>query len=119
MLNEVKVIGRTVKDPEKKKAGEGYFLTFTVAVNESYKKGGQWQERTDYFDVEIYSKNPEKLEEKLKKGNLILVSGKLRQDRWEDDHGNKHSRIKIVANRIILLKEVATAKSDEDEAVNL
>lgn len=114
MLNEVKIIGRLTKDADKKQAGKGYFLIFPIAVNESFKKDGQWQERTDYFDVEIFVSNPENLEKKLKKGNQVMVIGKLRQDRWEDKEGGKHSKVKIIARKILLLKEVSTESSDEE-----
>ena len=114
MLNEVRIIGRPTKDVEKREvSGKGYFLTFPIAVNESYKKDGEWQERTDFFDVEIFVSNPENLEKILKKGNLLLIIGKLRQDRWEDDKG-KHYKVKILAQRILLLREVQQASDIEE-----
>lgn len=114
MLNELRVIGRPTKNAEKREVKDkGYFLSFPIAVNESYKKDGQWQERTDFFDVEMFVKNPEGLEKKLQKGNLIMVIGKIRQDRWEDDKG-KHSKVKIVAQRILLLREAIPEDTEED-----
>lgn len=114
MLNEVRLIGRLTKDAEKREIKDkGAFLNFSIAVNESYKKDGQWQERTDYFDVEMFVKNPENLEKKLKKGNQVLVIGKLRQNIWEDKEGNKHSKVKVQAQRVVLLKSVEATTSEE------
>ncbi len=118
MLNEVRIIGRPTRDVEKRETGKGYFLIFPIAVNESYKKDGEWQERTDFFDVEIFTSQPENLEKKLKKGNLLLILGKLKQDRWEDDKG-KHYKVKILAQRILLLREVQQASDIEDESVDI
>ena len=114
MLNEVRLIGRLTKDAEKREIKDkGAFLNFSIAVNESYKKDGQWQERTDYFDVEMFVKNPEALEKRLKKGNQVLVIGKLRQNIWEDEDGNKHSKVKVQAQRVVLLKSVEATTSEE------
>jgi single-strand DNA-binding protein len=38
----------------------------------------------------------------------VLIEGQLRQDRWEDKNGEKRSKVKIVADRVVLISNVYT-----------
>ena len=101
--NIVILKGRLTKTPNVKGLGSTKVIEISLAVNESYKKDDQWQEMSNFFDVEYYTKNSTNIEEKLKKGTTILIQGKLRQDGWETEDGNKRSKVKIIANKIEVL----------------
>lgn len=74
---------------------------FSIATSESWQReDGEWDERTSYFDVEVRGQRAETIEGKLDKGNRVIVEGKTRQDRWEDDDGNTRSSVKTVAYRV-------------------
>ena len=57
---------------------------------------------TTYFDANIYGRMAENLKPYLIKGKMILIAGRLKQDRWEKD-GQKFSRIKIEVEEVQLL----------------
>jgi single-strand DNA-binding protein len=102
-INNLTIIGNLVKDAELKYTNSGTAITaLTIAVNRSVKKGDQWTEEASFFDVSLWGKRGESLNQYLQKGTKIAVSGSLKQDRWEKD-GQKRSRVVIMAENIQLL----------------
>jgi single-strand DNA-binding protein len=102
-LNHVALIGRLTRDAELKyTAGGQAVCKFAIAVNRRKKNGDQWVEEPNYFDIVLWGRQGETLNQYLVKGKQIGVDGELRQDRWEQD-GQNRSRIEIVAANIQLL----------------
>jgi single-strand DNA-binding protein len=75
-------------------------LTIHVACNKSTKKGEEWVDETSFFDVTVLGKPAENLKSKIVKGSPVRVSGRLQQDRWQDQNGNNKSKIFIVADSV-------------------
>ena len=102
-INSVTIVGRLTKDAELKYTNNGSAVTtMGLAVNRSRKDGDQWVEEANFFDVSLWGKRGESLNQYLKKGTKLAVSGELRQERWEHD-GQKRSRVVIHASNIQLL----------------
>ena len=102
-INRVIIIGHLTRDEEVTYTPGGMAIgKISVAVNRRVKKGQDWVDEANYFDVSIFGKQAEGLKPYLTKGKQIAVDGFLKQDRWEKD-GQKHSAVKIVANDIQLL----------------
>lgn len=96
-MNKVFLKGRLVADPQNVALPTGTAVSnFTIAVNEvfSTKEGGK-QEHTSFVDVKAYGRLAENIEKFFSKGRMILVEGKLRQEKWEDKDGNKRSKIVV------------------------
>lgn len=98
-LNNIVIGGNLVKDVVIKEIGNNKLSNFTIAVNKSIKKGDNWETETSFFDVAAWNKDH--VSNYLVKGAKVIVSGELKQDRWEKD-GVKNSRVSIVANNIYL-----------------
>ena len=97
-LNSVVVVGRLTRDCEMKYTADGKALaSFSVAVD-SYKK-----DNADFFEVTVWGKTAEVISKYLVKGKQIGLSGRLKQDRWQDTDGKQRSKITIVAENIQLL----------------
>jgi single-strand DNA-binding protein len=75
-------------------------LTIHVACNKSTKKGEEWVDETSFFDVTVWGKSAENLKSKIVKGSPVRVSGRLQQDRWQDQNGSNKSKIYIVADSV-------------------
>ena len=59
-FNQVTLCGNLTRDPETKYLANGNALcTFSVAINERYKKGEEWQETTLYVDCTAWGKTAE------------------------------------------------------------
>lgn len=103
-VNRVIEIGHLTRDEELKYTPGGMAIgNVSIAVNRRVKKGQEWVDESNYFDVVIFGKQAESLQRFLTKGKQIAVDGFLKQDRWQDQNGANRSRISIVANDIQLL----------------
>lgn len=113
-VNSVFLMGNLTKDPETKSAGSSNITSFGLAVNRSYKdKSGEWQEQTDFFNVDVWGKQGENCSQYLSKGKKVFIEGRLAQDRWEDSNGNKRSAVKVVANSVTFLSPKDSGSSSE------
>ena len=106
MLNKVLLIGRIASEPQFMVLESGTKIgTFAIAYNRSYKdKDGNWKVEAHFFDVKVFNGLNEKLQ-KLQKGDLILVEGRLSQERWTTQDGKTVSKIRIIAEKIQLLRK--------------
>jgi single-strand DNA-binding protein len=102
-LNHVVLIGRLTRDAELKYTANGQAVCkFSIAVNRRRKSGDQWLDEANFFDVVLWGRQGEAINQYLVKGKLVGVEGELRQDRWEQE-GQNRSKIEIVANNLQLL----------------
>ena len=102
-INQVVLIGRLTRDAELKYTTSGQAVCkFSLAVNRTRKNGEQWEEEPNFFDIVLWGKRGEALNQYLTKGKTVGVEGELRQDRWQQD-GQNRSKVEIVANNIQLL----------------
>jgi len=102
-LNQVMIIGRLTRDAELKYTAGGFAIgSFSIAVNRRRKNGEQWVDEVSYFDVNLFGKSAENLNQYLIKGKQVGIQGELRQDRWEQD-GQTRSKVFIVASNVQLL----------------
>ena len=100
ILNITQICGRLTKDPELKETSTGklvmeMFLAYPTR-NSADKKGSH----TSFILIEVWEKLAERFVLNLKKGMQIVVKGELVQNRWENESGEKLSKIKIVADNI-------------------
>jgi single-strand DNA-binding protein len=102
-INHVVLVGRLTRDAELKYTANGQAVSkFSIAVNRRKKSGEQWVEEANFFDVILWGRQGEAVNQYLLKGKQVGVDGELRQDRWEQD-GQTRSRVEIVANNLQLL----------------
>ncbi|HUZ16876.1 MAG TPA: single-stranded DNA-binding protein [Spirochaetia bacterium] len=102
-INRVIILGRLTRDAELKYTSGGSAVSkFSIAVNRRRKQGDQWVDEANFFDIALWGKQAESLNQYLTKGKQIAVEGELRQDRWEQD-GQSRSRVEIHAVNIQLL----------------
>jgi single-strand DNA-binding protein len=104
-FNRVILAGNLTRDPETRFIPSGTAVTeFAIAVNSRYKSKAtnEVKEDVSFFDIVVFGKIGENCAEYLSKGRPVLVEGRLRQRRWEQD-GAKRSRIEIVADNVQFL----------------
>lgn len=96
-FNKVVLMGNLTRDPELRTTPNGQNVTsFSLAVNRTWKNAnGEQQEAVDYIDCNIWGKPAEIINQYMKKGSGILVSGRLQQRSWEQE-GQKRSKIEVV-----------------------
>ena len=103
-LNHVVLIGRLTRDAELKQTANGQAVCkFSIAVNRRKKNGDQWEDEANFFDVVVWGRQGESLNQYLVKGKMVGVDGELKQDRWQQPDGQNRSKVEIVANYLQLL----------------
>jgi single stranded DNA-binding protein len=84
-LNRVQLIGRLGKDPEARVTPTGkQVVSFSLAVSNHWKSGGETKESTDWFNIEVWEKLGEVCQKYLHKGSLVFLEGRLKTDKYED-----------------------------------
>lgn len=97
------LVGRLTRDAELKYTNSGQAVChFSVATSTRRKKGDQWIDEPSYWDVDLWGKSGESLNQYLTKGKLVAVEGSMRQDRWEQD-GQTRTKVIVSANTVQLL----------------
>lgn len=96
-FNKVVLMGNLTRDPELRAIPSGQNVcSFSLAVNRAWKNAsGEQQEAVDYIDCNIWGKPAEIINQYMKKGSGILVSGRLQQRSWEQE-GQKRSKVEVV-----------------------
>jgi single-strand DNA-binding protein len=105
-FNQVTLLGNLTRDPELRYTPQGAAVCdFTLAVNRKFtKKDGEKVDEVAFVDVTAWARLAEICAEFLKKGRPLLVSGRLAQDRWEDEAtGQKRSKLRVVAETVQFL----------------
>ena len=92
--NHTTFLGRITADPELRKTKGGTSVTtFCVVANDRFKNAaGELVEEPTFLDCELFGRGAEVFAEHMRKGRHILVTGRLRNDRWEKD-GKAMSKI--------------------------
>ena len=98
MLNKIFIHGRLTRDPELRTTQSGTpVASFTVAVDRDYVQQGQ-QRETDFIDCVAWRQGAEFVNSYFRKGQLILVEGRLQSRKWEDRDGNKRTSWEILCD---------------------
>ena len=98
-FNKVILMGNLTRDPELRYTPSNVAICkFSIAVNRQYTTAsGEKREEVDFIECEMWGRRGEVINQYLRKGNPIFVEGRLRLDRWEDQQGNKKSRLLVTA----------------------
>ena len=102
-INHVVLVGRLTRNAELKYTNNGSAVCkFGLAINQRRKKDDQWVDEAHFFDIALWGKTAESLNQYLVKGKQVGIEGQLRQNRWEQD-GQARSKVEIFATNVMLL----------------
>lgn len=113
-LNRIILVGRLTADPLSRATSEGLPMTkFRLAVNRP--QGG-----ADFIDIIAWQKLAEVCGEYLKKGQLVLVEGRIQIRSFEDQSGQRRWVTEVVARNMQMLEKskVAGHESPVEERVD-
>lgn len=97
-MNIVILSGRITADPDVRITGSGKKMCqFSLAVDAGKDADGQRQ--TQFHDCVTWNNGAEFIERYVKKGNRILVQGRLDKSSYVKD-GQKHYSVKVIADRV-------------------
>lgn len=102
-INRVTLAGRLTRDPELRYIQSGTALCKVgLAVSRKFKgKDGNMSEETLFINVTVWGKSAEYVGEKIKKGDPVLVEGRLTSNEWEDQEtGKRRTAVEVTADRV-------------------
>ena len=93
-INRILLSGNLTADPELVQAGKSKVVNVRLANNQFYTDGGEERQQiTTFVDLKVWGTAAENFSKYARQGQEIFIEGELRQDRWEDDRGNKRSKM--------------------------
>jgi len=99
-FNRVILAGNLTRDPELRFTNDGIpVCSFGLAVNRVRSKN----EEVDFFDISAWRELGETVANYKKKGDPILVEGRLQYRTWEAQDGSKRSKVDVVADNVQFL----------------
>lgn len=114
-MNKVILAGHLGQDPEVRKAGNSSVTTFSIATSEKWKDAeGQLKKRTDWHNIEAWGKRGAVIEQYFKKGDKILIEGKIKVDTYEKD-GQKRTAVKINLTEFHFVSNSAEGGGQQDK----
>ena len=113
-INRVELLGRVGSDPEMRYAATGTAVTQLRIATERRRQDGETT--ADWHTVVVWSKQAEAVNAYVSKGDRVYVSGRLAQNVWEDDEGQRRHRTEIHASEVIFLdsRNGSAAKAEAD-----
>lgn len=96
-FNKVILMGNLTRDIEVRTTPSGQTVAnFSLAVSRSWKgQDGQTQDQTSFINCVAWGKPGEIIAQYVKKGDPLLVSGRLDQRSYDDKDGNKRQAIEV------------------------
>lgn len=100
-FQSITIVGNLGQDPEVRSTASGQAVgNLNVAVTDYDGKdqGGQIQTHTEWFRVVVFGKMAENAQLYLSKGSKILISGRMKTRKWQDQAGNDRYSTDLFAN---------------------
>ena len=99
-FNRVVLAGNLTRDPELRFTNDGIpVCSFGLAVNRVRSRS----EEVDFFDISAWRELGETIANYKKKGDPILLEGRLQFRTWEAQDGSKRNKVDVVADNIQFL----------------
>ena len=113
--------GNLARDPELRVVTIGdkqtSVVNFTVATSREFTKANGTQDKiTSFIQCEAWDSGAEAIADSLKKGDLVLIEGSLRNDSWEKD-GVKHNTLKVRVNNFGKIQKSRRSEKNTAESV--
>jgi len=119
-FNKVYLLGNLTRDPESRDLPSGTVLaSFGLAVNRSYRKAdGEEVEETTFVDIDAFGRSAENIIKYCKKGDPLMVEGRLRFQSWETDSGDKRSKLTVMLETFQFLPKSGESKPSSDSQID-
>lgn len=106
-INCVVLSGNLTKDPEMNKLQDGKEkCTFRIAVN-------GYGDKTNFFPVAVWDKKAQSCFQYLKKGNAVIVKGRIENRSFQGQDGTTKNITEIVAEDVEFLSSAKKATEEQ------
>ena len=95
-MNKAILMGRLTRDPEVRYSQNNLTIAnFTLAVDRRFVRQGE-ERQTDFIPVVTFGKTAEFCEKYYRKGQQVLIMGRIQPRTWDDNEGKRHYITEIV-----------------------
>jgi len=110
-MNQLLLIGRLTKDIETTNTSANTVIAYgNIAVKRDYKnEDGTYP--SDFFDFKIFGSLAEKVTEFTSKGDLIWISAKLKNNKYQTSDGSTKYVQDIIVEKITVLQRIQPAEN--------
>lgn len=109
-MNKIILLGRLTKDPEIVRSSKETMIgRFTIAVPRKYVKEGE-ERKTDFINIVTFGKLTEFAGKFFKKGQQVLVTGRLEINSYEDENNEKRYSTQVICEEL----DFADSKKEEN-----
>lgn len=115
-LNQCNFIGRMGRDPEVRVTANGTKVAqFSIGCSEKFRDAsGSQKENTEWINVVVWKNLADIVEKIGRKGQLVLVSGKMQTTSWDDPSGQKKYKTEVVGRQWQILSDPNFKGQDEN-----
>ena len=98
-INKVELLGRVGTDPEMQHTPNGTAVTKLRLATERRRQDGETA--ADWHSVVVWGKTAEAVNQYVGKGQRVYVAGRLVQNTWEGDDGQRRYRTEVHASEVV------------------
>lgn len=98
-MNRICLMGRLTREPVREGEGKSERTEFTLAHRETFGR-----KLTHFFPCTAWGAAARHVAERVRKGDRLLVEGRLRQEAWTAPGGERQTRITVVVERVYFLE---------------
>jgi single-strand DNA-binding protein len=97
-MNKAMLMGRLTKDPELRytTTNNTPVCSFSLAINRRFSKPGE-ERQADFINIVAWDKHGEFCSKYFKKGQQVVVIGRIQTRNWDDDKGIRHYATEVVS----------------------
>lgn len=109
-MNFVAMMGRLSKDPETKQTQTTNLCRFSIAVDRRGKK-----DEADFFNCTAFGKTADFISQYFKKGQRILLSGRIQNDNYTASDGSKRYATTIIVDQAEFCESKKQAEPKQED----
>lgn len=103
MTNRITIEGNLVADVDLRFTTNGKAVAKgRIASTRTYEVGGDEREDTTFISFELWGRSAEVFAERFSKGDRVTLVGRLAQDTWETEDGQRRSAYKISVSDVLV-----------------
>ena len=100
-INKVELLGRVGTDPEMQYTPNGTAVTKLRLATDRRSQDGETT--ADWHNIVVWGKSGEAVNNYVQKGQRIYVAGRLVNNTWEGDDGQRRYRTEIHTQEVVFL----------------
>lgn len=112
-------MGRLTRDPEVRytQTNNTVVANFSLAVNRRFAAQGT-ERQADFINVVAWNKTGEFCSKYFKKGQQVVVVGRLQTRTWDDNNGQKHYITEVIAEEVYFADSKRDGSGDSSSFEN-